>query len=158
MLSYLRGASAVIFVVFPLVEIAVLIKVGEAIGLWPTMLLLIAAALLGCIVIREQGLSMVGRAFDVMREGPLPLEPMLDSYVVIMAGLLLIIPGLISDATGLLLLIAPLRRFLIRRAVGDIYDHPLVAGRSPRAGPDRPVIDATYERHDQDPEDRIGGH
>jgi UPF0716 protein FxsA len=150
MLSYLRGAFAVVFVVFPLVEIAVLIKVGEAIGFWPTMLLLIAAALLGCIVIREQGLSVVGRALDVMREGRLPLEPMLDSYVVIMAGLLLIIPGFTSDAIALLLLIAPLRRFLVRRAVGDIYDHPLVAGR--RAGADRPVIDATYERRDSDPE------
>src|SRR5262249_25962380 len=110
MLSHLRGAFAFVFVILPLVEIAVLIKVGEAIGFWPTMLLLIAAALLGSIVIREQGLSMVGRAFEAMREGRVPLEPMLDSYVVIMAGLLLIIPGLISDAIALLLLIPPLRR------------------------------------------------
>jgi UPF0716 protein FxsA len=152
MLSYLRGAFAFVFVILPLIEIAVLIKVGEAIGFWPTMLLLIAAALLGSIVIREQGLSMVGRAFDAMREGRLPLEPMLDSYVVIVAGLLLIIPGLISDAIALLLLIAPLRRWLIRRAVGDVYDHPLVSRRGPRVEPERPVIDATYERHDPDPE------
>ncbi len=155
MLSYLRGAFAFIFVVFPLVEIAVLIKVGEAIGFWPTMLLLIAASLLGSIVIREQGLSVVGRAFDAMRDGRLPLEPMLDSYVVIMAGLLLIIPGLISDAIGLLLLLAPLRRWLIRRAVGDIYDHPLIARRSPRADAEgAPVIDAVYELRDPDPDDR----
>jgi UPF0716 family protein affecting phage T7 exclusion len=77
---------------------------------------------------------------------------MLDSYVVIMAGLLLIVPGLISDAIGLLLLIAPLRRWCIRRVVGDVYDHPLVAGRNPRVEKDRgPVIDATYERNDPDP-------
>ena len=77
---------------------------------------------------------------------------MLDRFVVIMAGLLLIIPGFISDVIGLLLLIAPLRRWLIRRAVGDVYDHPLIARRGPRAGPERPVIDATYERHDPNPE------
>ena len=138
MLSYLRGAFAFIFVIFPLVEIAVLIKVGAAIGFWPTMLLLIAAALLGFTVIREQGLTVVARAFDTLREGRIPLEPMLDSYVVIMAGLLL--------------LIAPLRRWCIRRVVGYIYDHPLIAGRNPRVEKDRgPVIDATYERNDPDP-------
>jgi UPF0716 protein FxsA len=152
MLSYLRGALAFVFLVFPLVEIAVLIKVGEAIGFWPTMLLLLGAALLGFTVIREQGLSVVARAFDAMRDGRLPLEPMLDSYAVIAAGLLLIVPGLISDAIGLLLLIAPLRRWLIRRAVGDIYDHPLIAGQGPRTGSEQPVIDATYERHERDPE------
>jgi len=58
----------------------------------------------------------------------------LDSYAVIMAGLLLIVPGLISDVIGLLLLIPPLRRWLIRRAVGDIYDHPLVSGEGPPRG------------------------
>jgi UPF0716 family protein affecting phage T7 exclusion len=86
-----------------------------------------------------------------LREGRIPLEPMLDSYVVIMAGLLLIVPGLISDAIGLLLLIAPLRRWCIRRVVGDVYDHPLITGRNPRVEKDRgPVIDTTYERHDPD--------
>jgi len=153
MLSYLRGALALIFVALPLIEIAVLIKVGEAIGFWPTMLWLVAAAVLGSIVIREQGLSVVGRAFDAMREGRIPLEPMLDSYVVIMAGLLLIVPGLISDAIGLLLLIPPLRRWLIRRAVGDIYDHPLVSGEGRRVEVRRAtVIDATFERHEPDEE------
>lgn len=153
MLSYLRGALALIFVALPLIEIAVLIKVGEAIGFWPTMLWLVAAAVLGSIVIREQGLSVVGRAFDAMREGRIPLEPMLDSYVVIMAGLLLIVPGLISDAIGLLLLIPPLRRWLIRRAVGDIYDHPLVSGEGRRVKVRRAtVIDATFERHEPDEE------
>ena len=52
MLSYLRFAFALLFVAFPLIEIAVLIKVGEAIGFWPTMLVLVAAAFLGAFVIR----------------------------------------------------------------------------------------------------------
>ncbi len=155
MLSYLRWVFALVFVAFPLIEIAVLIKVGEVIGFWPTMLLLVAAALLGSVVIREQGLSVVARAFDAMREGRLPLEPMLDSYVVIMAGLLLIIPGLISDAIGSLLLIPPLRRWGIRQVVGDLYDHPLVARSDRSVPPPRPtIIEGTYERHDPDARDR----
>ncbi len=155
MLYYLRWVFALVFVAFPLIEIAVLIKVGEVIGFWPTMLLLVAAAFLGSVVIREQGLSVVARAFDAMREGRLPLEPMLDSYVVIMAGLLLIIPGLISDAIGSLLLIPPLRRWGIRQVVGDLYDHPLVARSDRSVPPPRPtIIEGTYERHDPDARDR----
>jgi UPF0716 family protein affecting phage T7 exclusion len=78
---------------------------------------------------------------------------MLDSYVVIMAGLLLMIPGLISDVTGLLVLFSPLRRWLIRRAVGNIYDHPLVSGEGRRVELRRStVIDATYERQEPDEE------
>jgi len=77
---------------------------------------------------------------------------MLDSYAVIMAGLLLIVPGLISDAIGLLLLIPPLRRWLIRRAVGDIYDHPLVSGEGRAEVRRATVIDATFERHEPDEE------
>ena|ERR1700674_590968 len=154
MLSYLRFAFVLLFVAFPLIEIAVLIKVGEAIGFWPTMLLLVAAAFLGAFVIREQGLSVVGRAFDAMREGRVPLAPMLDSYVVIMAGVLLIIPGLVSDALGLLLLIPPVRRWCIRRVLPGVYDHPLVAARDRRLEPrEPPVIDATYERHEPKPGD-----
>jgi UPF0716 protein FxsA len=155
MLSYLRGAFVLLFVAFPLIEIAVLIKVGEAIGFWPTMLLLIAAAVLGSVVIREQGLSVASRTFEVMREGRIPIEPMLDSYVVIMAGLLLIIPGLVSDVVGLLLLVPPVRRWCIRRVVPELYDHPLVTGRDKRVEPRQPtVIDATFERHDPDADDR----
>ena len=154
MLSYLRGAFVLVFVAFPLIEIAVLIKGGQGIGFWPTMMLLVAAAFLGMIVIREQGVSMVGRAFDAMREGRVPLEPMLDSYVVIMAGLLLIIPGLVSDAIGLLLLVPPLRRWCIRRVVPGVYDHPLVAGRDRRVEPRKPtVIEGTYTRHEPEPDE-----
>ncbi len=157
MLSYLRGAFVLLFVAFPLIEIAVLIKVGQAIGFWPTMLLLIAAAVLGASVIREQGLSAASRAFEVMREGRIPIAPMLDSYVIIMAGLLLIIPGLITDVIGLLLLVPPVRRWCIRRVVPELYDHPLVSGRDRRVEPRQPtVIDGTYERRDPDPGDGHG--
>ena len=94
------------------------------------------------------------RSVGPRREGRIPLEPMLDSYVVIMAGLLLIIPGLVSDAIGLLLLIPPLRRWCIRRVVPGVYDHPLVAGRDRRVEPRKPtVIEGTYTRHDHEPDE-----
>ena len=150
MLPSMRLAFGLIFIAFPLLEIAVLIKAGEMIGFWPTIMLLLVAALVGMIVIREQGVSMVGRMFSAVNEGRFPLEPLLDGYVTVMAGILLIIPGLLSDAIGLLLLIPPLRRLGIRYAVRGIVP---AKRPSPDAGARRmqrpTVIDGTYERLDE---------
>jgi UPF0716 protein FxsA len=151
MLSSLRLALLLVFVAFPLLEIALLIKAGETIGFWPTMTLLIAAAALGFMVIREQGLSMVGRMFAALNEGRFPLEPLLDSYVLIMAGILLIVPGLISDAVGLALLVAPLRKVGIQWAVSALVGGPqaMKTGGTPKAARTI-VIEGTYERLDED--------
>ncbi|HEY7669437.1 MAG TPA: FxsA family protein, partial [Hyphomicrobium sp.] len=98
MLSSLRLALLLVFFALPLLEIMLLIKAGEVLGFWPTISLLIAAAVLGFLVIREQGLSMVSRMLGAMNEGKLPFEPMLDSYALITAGFLLIVPGFLTDA------------------------------------------------------------
>jgi UPF0716 family protein affecting phage T7 exclusion len=98
-------------------EIALLIKAGETIGFWPTIALLVAAAALGIAVIRARGATMVGRVFGAMGDGRLPFEPMLDSYAVIVAGLLLIMPGFLSDVIGLLLLVPPVSHALLRLTV-----------------------------------------
>src|SRR4051812_42611672 len=101
MLTSFRTAAALIFVIFPLIEIALLVKAGETIGFWPTIGLLFAAAALGIVVVREQGLSMVAKAMASLNEGRLPLAPLLDSQVMVFAGMLLIAPGFISDVIGL---------------------------------------------------------
>jgi UPF0716 protein FxsA len=147
--SSLRLALVLVFVAFPLLEIALLIKAGETIGFWPTMTILIAAAALGFMVIREQGLSMVSRMFAALNEGRFPLEPLLDSYVLIVAGLLLIIPGLISDAIGLALLVPPLRRLGIRWTLFALIGAPQASSRPPKAAR-ATVIEGTYERLDED--------
>lgn len=150
MLPSIRLAFILIFIAFPLLEIALLIKSGEMIGFWPTIAILMGSALLGMIVIREQGLSMVGRMFNAVNEGRFPLEPLLDGYVMVMAGILLIIPGLLSDAIGLLLLVPLLRRLVIRWTLTSIVKGPRPASdpRSPRMA--RPtVIEGTYERVDE---------
>src|SRR5262245_56146487 len=117
MFSSLRLAALLVFFALPLAEIALLVKVGETIGFWPTIALLVAAAVLGLAVIRARGATMIGRLFGAMGEGRLPFEPVLDSYAVIVAGLLLIMPGFLSDAIGLLLLIPPVRHALLRQTV-----------------------------------------
>jgi UPF0716 protein FxsA len=152
MSSTFRVAFTLLFVALPLLEIAVLIKVGAAIGVLPTIGLLILAAVAGMFVIRAQGVSMVSRMFAAMNEGRMPLAAMIDGYAAIVAGFLLIIPGFITDFIGLLLLIPPVRRFVIAWSLTGFT--PAVRS-SPRRDPaiSRPdVIDATYERV-EDPRD-----
>ncbi len=147
MLSSLRLALLLAFVGFPLLEIALLIKVGQTIGFWPTIMILVGTTVLGMMVIREQGLSMVGRMFGAMNEGRFPFEPLLDSYALVTAGFLLMVPGLITDAMGLLLLVPPVRRYAIRWALaGLIVRGKTSSSTGPHAGDDAPVIDATFER------------
>lgn len=147
MLSSLRFALLLVFIAFPLLEIALLIKVGQTIGFWPTIVILIAAAVLGIVVVRQQGLSMVSRAFAAMNEGKPPIEPVFDGFVVIMAGFLLMIPGLLTDSAGLLLLIPPVRKGAIAWATSGLFASSGRSGDQAGRGA-RPtmVIEGTYER------------
>ena len=93
-MSSVRRILLVLFLALPLLEIVVLIQVGQAIGLWPTLGLLFLTAFLGMFIIRQQGLSMVGRMFDNMSQGSFAVTSIVDSYAKIAAGCLLIVPGL----------------------------------------------------------------
>ena len=147
MSSTLRMAVALVFLAFPLLEIAVLIKVGEAIGVWPTIGLLVLAAFLGMIVIREQGLAMVGRMFAAASDGRMTLVPLIDGYAAIIAGFLLVIPGFISDVIGLLLLVPPVRRLAIAWSLSGFTAKPGANGSPPPPKAARHVvIEGTYER------------
>jgi UPF0716 protein FxsA len=151
----LRLAFLLVFVAFPLLELAILIKAGETIGFWPTISLLIGAGVLGVLVIREEGLSMVGRMLSAVNAGKLPFEPMLDGYARIIAGSLLIVPGFLSDILGLLLLVPPLRAWVIRRVLSGLAN----GASGDRASEPRPssrntVIETTYERIDTHDSDR----
>jgi len=99
---------------FPLLELAVLIKVGQTIGLWWTVLLLVVTGILGGVLVQQQGITAARRAMRSMQEGNPPIEPVADSLMLMLAGMLLLIPGLISDVLGLLLLVPPIRRTLAR--------------------------------------------
>ena len=150
MMSSMRRFVMLAFLVLPLLEIVVLIQVGQAIGVWSTLGLLVLAAVAGTMVIRQQGVSMVGRMFDAMSEGRLAVGSIVDTYARIAAGCLLIVPGFITDALGLALLVPPLRGLMLRAML------PGLAGRrraEAPAGeqPARPiVIEGTYKRLDDD--------
>lgn len=106
-------------VALPLIEIALFIAVGGAIGLLPTLLLVVVAALSGGLVLRWQGLSVLAEMRSTMGQGQLPARALADTMLIGLAGMLLFLPGFFTDIIALALLVPPVRtalyRFLGRR-------------------------------------------
>src|SRR3954449_3261173 len=91
-----------IFILVPIVELAVLIQVGQLIGVWWTVALLIADAVLGSWLLRTQGRLAWRRFVTAMNEGRIPHREAVDGVLVIFGGALLLCPGFITDIVGLL--------------------------------------------------------
>src|SRR5437899_1952937 len=98
-----------LFIVLPIAEIYVIIKVGETIGVWPTIGLLILDGFLGAWLLRHQGRAAWRRFNEALAAGKIPAREVFDGAMVIVGGAFLISPGFITDVIGLLLLIPPSR-------------------------------------------------
>ena len=112
-------ALIVIFIAVPLAELYVILRVGDAIGLLPTVLLLAADSLLGSWLLRSQGRAVWNRFNEAVRAGRVPHSEVIDGVLVIFGGAFLITPGFITDVIGLFLLLPPTRaltRGLVVRA------------------------------------------
>ena len=118
---------ALIFFGVPLLEILVLIRVGQAIGPWWTILLLIADSLLGAWLIRHEG----GRAFRALSEalssGRMPARELADGILVLAGGLMMISPGFVLDIVGMVLIL-PVTRPIGRRLLTRVVSSRMLAG------------------------------
>ena len=108
-----------LFIVVPIAELAVVIQVGQEIGVLWTVALLVADSILGSVLMRSQGRAAWQRFNEATRAGRVPAREVLDGALVIFGGALLLTPGFITDVLGLLFLIPPtrvlMRRLLVRR-------------------------------------------
>ena len=102
-----------IFVLVPATELYVLIEVGSEIGALSTIWLVILTALIGGWMVRQQGLAVMFRVREQLDRGEPPAIDMMEGALLLLAGVLLLLPGFITDTLGFLLLIPPLRRWLI---------------------------------------------
>lgn len=96
------------------VEVAAFVFVGAQIGFGWAVLLLIGVSALGPFVIKRVGIGVLARAQDRLNGGELPTSELLDGVVVLVGGLMICVPGFISDGLGLLLMIGPVRHLAIR--------------------------------------------
>src|SRR3954468_5727185 len=115
----MRLLLVVLFIVVPIAELAILIQVGQAIGVWWTIALLIADAVLGSLLARSQGRATWRRFNLALQSGRAPAREVLDGVLVLFGGALLLTPGFLSDILGLFLLLPPtravVRSLLVRR-------------------------------------------
>ena len=101
------------FTLIPLVEIYLLIKLGQNFGAITSILLVIFTGILGAYLAKMEGLRTLFRLQETLHEGGMPGEELLDALLIALAGLVLITPGFITDAVGFLLLV-PFTRMLVK--------------------------------------------
>ena len=128
---------AIAFILIPLAELAVLIAVGEWIGLVPTLILLLAVSIVGAWLAKREGLAAWRRLQLALAEGRMPTNEVADGALVLLAGALLLTPGFLSDVLGVLLLLPPTRA-LARRQLPRLAER-----RLRRRGGRRVVVDGT---------------
>ncbi|HKP90318.1 MAG TPA: FxsA family protein [Thermoleophilaceae bacterium] len=129
-------ALIAIFIVVPLAELYVILRVGDAIGWAPTIAILALDSLLGSWLLRSQGRAVWNRFNAAIGAGRVPHREVIDGVLIIFGGAFLITPGFITDVIGLLLLLPPTRaafRRLARRSIERRAAVPVsVAGRARR--------------------------
>ena len=126
---WLRPVLVVAFVGVPLLEIFVLVQIGQVIGAWWTILLLILASVIGTWLVRREG----GRAWQALttalETGRMPHRELADGALILVGGTLMLTPGFVSDAVGMLLIL-PLTRPLARRLLAQAVARRLLASES----------------------------
>lgn len=138
-----------LLVAVPVIEIALFIQIGGAIGVWPTILLVLLAAFAGVALVRLHGTRTLGSVQAAMRRGEDPGEQIFGAALLLVAAGLFITPGFLTDAMALALLVPPVRSAIYRAIRRRMRLHTTVVGefRDPFAnpGPDDRVIDAEFE-------------
>ena len=107
---------ALFFVIVPLVELALLIKVGEVVGFWPTIGLVVFTGAAGAWLARLEGLRTMFKLRDDLAHGRLPGQAIMDGMAVLLGGALLLTPGIVTDVVGFSLLLPQTRRGIQRWA------------------------------------------
>jgi len=153
----------VLFIVVPIAELALLIQIGGLIGVWWTIALLVADAVLGSLLARSQGRLAWRRFNEALRSGRPPAREVMDGALVLFGGALLLTPGFLSDILGLVLLLPPTRAVvgavLVRRFAGRMVASvaaPRPEGQRGRRSPsdvegtavdvERDALDAEHRR------------
>lgn len=150
-----------LFAILPIVEIAILINVGEHIGGWYTVAIVILTAFAGAHLVRQQGLSTLMQAQQKMQAGVMPGQEMAEGLLLVIAGVLLVTPGFITDGMGFLLSL-PITRPLIAKGLvkhlslrvvstsfdGNFSQHQQQPHSTDQSGD---IIEGEFERKDKPP-------
>jgi len=101
-----------VFIIVPILELALLIQLGRWIGLWPTLGIIVVTGIVGAALASREGLRALQEFQAEMAQGRMPRRPILDGFSIFAGGALLLTPGLLTDLLGFSLLLRPTRRFV----------------------------------------------
>jgi UPF0716 protein FxsA len=155
-----RLIVGLVLISFPILELLLLIKSGQLVGFWATLAMVVAAGVLGAVIMSRQGVSVARRTREAIAQGRPPVGPVLDGAFLLLAGALLITPGFLTDVLGLALLVPPIRHKVSRWAVRSLVERAHVqlkvheaqrrGGPAPSAsrgnGAAGPIIEGEFER------------
>jgi UPF0716 protein FxsA len=112
------GILALAFLVVPIIELAVIIKVGAAIGVLDTVGLLLLSSIVGSWLMKREGLGVLRRIQSQLANGQVPGKELVDAFLILLGGALMLAPGFLTDVAGMALLLPPVRaavRAMLRR-------------------------------------------
>lgn len=113
----MAGLLALLFLVVPLVELYLIIQVGQTIGAGETIAVLLVVSIVGGWLMKREGLGIVRRIQGMVAAGQVPGRELVDAFLILLGGALMLTPGFLTDALGLSLLLPPVRA-VVRRAAG----------------------------------------
>jgi len=132
--SRLSWVLFVLLLVMPIVEIYLLVQVGQVIGAWPTILMVIAMAALGAWLVKREGRRAWQALQTALSSGRMPGRELADGALVLIGGTLMIAPGFVTDVFGFLLVL-PLTRPLFRRLLAALVSRKVTTLGGPGGGP-----------------------
>jgi UPF0716 protein FxsA len=148
-----------VFVAVPLIEIALFVKIGGWLTLWPTLGVVVFTAVLGTWIVRDQGMRALvelRRSIETMRD---PTTPLAHGAMILLSGALLLTPGFFTDAVGFLLLVPSIRsaviRFVAARVQMQRFEVKSAVNRE-RGDHDDTVIDGEFIELDNDKGPKTG--
>jgi len=98
-----------LFTLVPLIELSLLIEIGKRIDVWPTLALVIVTGVIGAALAKHEGLRTLNHIRTDLNAGHLPADRLVDALLILIAGALLVTPGILTDGIGFLLLLPPFR-------------------------------------------------
>lgn len=145
------------FLMVPLIEIGLFIQIGGAIGLWPTLAIVVLTAIIGTSLVKSQGRLALGQMRQSFETLSNPAEPLAHGAMILVAGALLLTPGFFTDAVGFALLVPPVRiavyRYLSKRVTvarfqmgpGSMHNRDYPGAQPARPDPNEDVVDVDFE-------------
>jgi len=122
------AALFLLFTLLPFVELYLLIRIGQVVGAWDTLLFVVLMGVIGAWLAKSQGRKVLREWSEAASQGRVPEEGVLGGMLILVGGLLLITPGVVTDFVGLLLLI-PFTRRIISRAVRGYFERKIAQGQ-----------------------------